>query len=385
MEEIVTLEGVGSVCRVIGYATIALTILAVVATARIRPPAAIHWFMAMFFIWEAATLAWTANADSSLLRLFTMLRVMGMAWIIWEIAPEIRQQALVMYAYILGCSAAIFLQVMNVITGYAPVGFRFSGGGLDVNDFSLVQAMAIPMAIYLFRTRLIKMPWINWSCIVFCPASALSVLMTGSRTGFLVLLGMTVLFVMMNSKKLLRSIMIVVFSGGIAFLAFLYFAPSETVERILGSGEALGGSWTVRKAIVEEGLRVWGEHKYLGTGIGTFVNVTGGVEGEGSSWKYESSAHNLYLALLVETGGIGLGLFVAIMLVAAFYIWKMRPAERTIWVVIFIGWAVGVYAVNWDYHKATWFMFGMIACQYIVARRSINPVLRPASRIVRSR
>ena len=210
----------------------------------------------------------------------------------------------------------------------------------------------------------------RWLCGAFCPAAAFSILLTGSRGGLLVMLGMGVLFFLANSRNRLKSLIIVAITAGIATPIFFKFAPPETVERMLGTREALSGDWTVRKQIKEEGLRVWAEKPIAGTGIGTFTEVISGVRGEGGGpLFYGSAAHNAYLGILVELGVVGLGLFILILLACAVDIWQLRQPERIIWMVVFAGWAVGVYALSWDYHKPTWFLLGMIAAQNGVARR----------------
>jgi O-antigen ligase len=184
---------------------------------------------------------------------------------------------------------------------------------------------------------------------------------------------MGVLYFIVSSKDHVKSLLIIAVSGGVAVPIFICFAPTETVERLLNTREALSGDWTMRKEIATEGVRTWTSHPIAGTGIGTFKAVVGGIHREGGgSTKYEYAAHNAYLALLVEVGVVGLGLFITIMIACLFDIWQFRQPERNIWLVIFAGWAVGVYALAWECHKPTWLLFAMIAAQHGVARRQDN-------------
>lgn len=371
LEKIVMIEGVGGICRLIGYAAILTAILAVAETTTLRPLDRIHYFMAAFLMWVVLSVAWTANLDLTMTRALTFVRVVGLAWLIWEIAPGISQQAYLMLAYVLGSGVAVVMQMLQYTTGY---GYRFSGGGLNVNDFALVLAMAIPMAIYLAKSQYVKKRWMRWLCGAFCPMAAFAILLSGSRMGLLVMLGMGVLFFLANSRNRWKSLFIVAIIAGIVGPTFIWFAPPKTVERILGTRKALSGDWNMRKQIRDEGLRVSAENRIVGTGIGTFPFVVGGIRREGErKVKYDFVAHNAYLAILVELGVVGLGLFATILVVCIVDIWQLRQPERIIWMVVFAGWAVGVYTGSWEYYKPTWFLFGMIAAQHsavgVVGRR----------------
>jgi O-antigen ligase len=84
----------------------------------------------------------------------------------------------------------------------------------------------------------------------------------------------------------------------------------------------------------------------------------------GGTSQVGKAAHNAYISILVELGVVGLGLFCLILLCCLYDIWKMPLNERVIWIMLFSAWAAAVYSLSWEYCKATWFMFGMIAAQY---------------------
>ena len=71
MEEVVTIEGVGSICRLIGYLAILTGILAVVASGSARSPHRIHYVMVPFFIWLWFSLMWTVDINRSTMRSLT--------------------------------------------------------------------------------------------------------------------------------------------------------------------------------------------------------------------------------------------------------------------------------------------------------------------------
>jgi hypothetical protein len=42
---------------------------------------------------------------------------------------------------------------------------------------------------------------------------------------------------------------------------------------------------------------------------------------------------------------------------------RLPYLEKWLWIVLLVTWMVGVSALTWEYRKATWFLFGMLAAQ----------------------
>jgi O-antigen ligase len=375
--ELIVFLPVGSICQLIGYFAIVAALIAVVGTARLRPPEIVHYFMVAFIVWAEVSVAWTADLDMTTTRNVTFLSMVGLVWLIWEFAPAISQQVYLMLAYILGAAVGAGMQIVYFLTNF---GYRFSGGGLNSNDFALVQIMAMPMTIYAAKSPYIKIRWLRWLCAGYCPVAAFSVLLTGSRMGFAVMLGIGMLYFLLYSQHRLISLVIIATTAAIAGPVFYLAAPAETVERILGTGEALRGDWTLRQELREEGLRAWAKAPLAGSGAGTFQAVTGAVQREGERSHYGLVAHNAYIGILVELGMVGLGLFAALLLACLVDIWQLRPSERITWALVFVAWAVAVFALSWEAQKPTWFMVGMIAAQHSAAKRWNIAIPRAAAR-----
>lgn len=182
--------GGGTLSKAIGLAAAALGVLAVIVTGRIRGIIVIHYAMILFVAWACLSLAWSGFPSASVTRITTYVQLAGLAWLIWEFAVTPRQQSLLMYAYIWGGIVGIASQMIT----YVSVGLasrlglaRIGGGGLNLNDFALTIATTVPMAIFYVtgkeNSKLLRVLYTAYAVM-----AGFSVLLTGSRTGLVVLL-----------------------------------------------------------------------------------------------------------------------------------------------------------------------------------------------------
>ncbi len=111
-------------------------------------------------------------------------------------------------------------------------------------------------------------------------------------------------------------------------------------------------------------------HPWLGTGSGTFRGNIGAIESGHGRALHGLSAHNAYLSVLVETGGVGLALFAAILGCAAVYASKMKGYDRLLWLTLLGGWGLSAVALTWEADKITWLLLGLLASCYGTYRES---------------
>ena len=82
-----------------------------------------------------------------------------MVWLIWELAiTEGRWRAL-LYAYCIGACVSSINAIRNLAAGMSPApdsaleDGRYAPAGFDQNEFALLLALSIPMAVYLLTRR----------------------------------------------------------------------------------------------------------------------------------------------------------------------------------------------------------------------------------------
>lgn len=198
-----------------------------------------------------------------------------------------------------------------------PIGFQISGqhssestGGLErfgtaassfVGDSNeLALTISIPLAIAL-TWFLAENRWLPKMALGgLCVAYFVSIMLSGSRGGFLSLLALLVTIWLRSPRKLLTLTWV-----ALVFIAFWYSAPSAYRERILSitsyqqDESAMGRKYAwafARKAFVE--------HPIFGVGAGAFPMAY--WRGAGV-WK---AVHNMYYQLLAELGVVGVTTFI---------------------------------------------------------------------------
>jgi len=350
----------GTITRLFGYAVVLAGIAAVIGRVSMRRLEGIHVVMALFVIWAFLSLLWTVDAELSMIGVLTYTRVAGMAWLIWEFAPTISDQMLLMQAYVLGGYFAIGTEIAMIIDvpGLAPA-LRYSGGGLNANDLALTLVLTIPFAVYLAGTKR-KNKILRLLNLAYVPLAGFAVLMTASRMG-LILLCVSIGLITLRQSR--RNILIGLLAAG-AVAAFVMIVvpriPERTLARLAGWQESMEGSWGMRRDILTEALPVAAAHFLNGTGVSTFQAVV-----QPPSAGYVGlAAHNAFLQVLVDLGIVGLLLFGSIVVLAARRIFKMPARERFLWMVGLVSWTLGACALTWDYAKSTWLIFGLLTAQH---------------------
>jgi len=152
---------------------------------------------------------------------------------------------------------------------------------------------------------------------------------------------------------------------GVPFLfLFSKIMPESTWERLSKTREEIQtGNWSGRLNIYEAGLVIFQEYPVLGTGSGTFNRMVAQVLGGAAA------SHNTYLDVMVELGAIGFSIFLAILMVAGIYTFKMSYRERFTWQIMLFTWIVAAFALHMDYFKMFWFILALIACQFATFKK----------------
>jgi O-antigen ligase len=296
-----------------------------------------------------------------------MAQLFAMAWLIWEFCRTRRALLGLMAAYLAGCTASSVWTVVRAALNQQTNYRRFATAGFDPNDLGVTLALAIPMALYLAsRTRGLT-PWL---CRAAAALSIGGVLLTASRTALVAAVA-AFLFSVLTWRRSTWSNRI----SSVALLALfalgtVRMAPPASRQRLATlPGELAGGTFHDRTRIWKAGVRLLERHAPLGIGAGAYPDAVAPAIGRSPILRQPYTAHDTFLSVLVETGAAGLLLFVALLLLLAFFAWMMAPWERALWLTSLLVWVVGVSTLTWEHRKPTWLLFALIMASWALIFR----------------
>ncbi|MEZ4485632.1 MAG: O-antigen ligase family protein [Syntrophotaleaceae bacterium] len=217
-------------------------------------------------------------------------------------------------------------------------------------------ALGLPLAWYIWNCE--KQKKYSLVFLLFIPLAFIAVVLTASRTSFVAMIvGSFFLFAGISRLSLLNKIsacVVVLISTVLA----IKLVPSYSWDRLLTIGSQISaGDLGSRVNIWRGGIETFSQHPLIGTGIGTF---RASVE---TYFGNQVSPHNLFLAIMVDMGLVGLFLFLGIMAAALYGVFQMPSMKKRLWIFVFLTWFVGVMALGWAHRKPTWFLIGLVAVQ----------------------
>jgi O-antigen ligase len=355
--DVVKLAMVGSISRAAGLAVIAAAAVTTAAEARFRRPGAILWLAIAFAVSSALSLLWTVSYESTLSRVLTYAQLVGSVWILHEFVRTEEQRQSLLAAFCLGAFIPVLLLLNNFRTGAASEKLvdRFTADGFNADDVGLMLVIGIPIAWHLM---LRSSGAVRMMALTYFGLAPIAVLLTGTRGAFLAGVVALSIVPLTLSRPSLRSFFLVTVLLVVVGAAVAVVVPGYIWDRMATIGpEIQGGQMTGRLEIWKAAVDVFPERPLLGVGAGAFGPAVEPVL-HTLSWS-----HNTPLGLLVEHGVVGFGIFVALLGACAVAILRMRPPDRTFWAVLMLSWLVGIMSLNWEWRKATWLLFGLLAAQ----------------------
>ena len=257
----------------------------------------------------------------------------------------------------------------------ASDGGRLAGqGSYDPNDLGLFTVSTIPLCAYLMRrgagavNRLIGM------------ASAILLLVgtvqTGSRGGFLGLVAVAGFGLLaMNAVRSSKRVAIMTVAVTVMFVAGsdAYWERMKTILAPQQDYNWSGGAESGRMEVWKRGLGYMMDRPLVGVGVDQF-NVAEGTlapqaarQSMGIGFKW-SAAHSSYVQIGAELGVLGLGAFVALLLLAFREGWRIgrvanTPADRLLgqaFCGLIVGYAIGGAFLSQAYSTYLYFALGLL-------------------------
>lgn len=342
------------------FGILAFLAAAVVAVRRrsVRPPNAALVLAVCFVAWTAMTWLWSVHRSATLTRAFTLAELAAMAWLIWDACRDRFRQRRLIEAYVCGAVVAAVSTYVRFLMGRQTYWRRYAAPGFDPNDCGLILALSVPLALYLALTGGARMRAV-WHAAVVLALGA--ILLTASRTA-LVAACVAFVFSLWTWRQASVSQRAASLLLPVVLVCGLYaFAPAPARQRLATlPNELTKGTLHNRTTIWKAGVKLLKRHPVLGIGGGAYPEAMRPTLGQPGVPDHFYVAHNTFLSVLVETGAIGFALYGLMLATLAVFVWTLPSAERALWSVMLLVWAVGVSTLTWEQYKPTWLIFALI-------------------------
>ena len=364
-EDAITIPHFGTGVRLIGMVTLALAILSVAESGTLRFPAQGHLMMALFVLSAAVSYLWSFYPEGTLIQTITYIQLLALVWLIWELAPQAKQQNCLMQAYVLGTFVSGIDTIYRFVYHEQSVYQRYAGAGLDANDLGLMMALSIPLSYYLLIQTKGPMAWVYRLQLAL---SGTVIMLTASRGATLACLVALAIVPLTQTRLTTRQRMAVLLALVLLISGVLFFVPQTSWERLSTvPQEFTNGTLNGRTVLWKAGWELFREHPWLGIGSNAFRPLVSRVLAEPIRHDDVNSpappAHNTFLSVLVEQGVLGFALFCALLDVLVLSLADLPSFPRKLWMVCLGVWVVGVSGLTWEMRKPTWFFFGLLVAQ----------------------
>jgi O-antigen ligase len=328
-----------------------------------------------FVAWSAVSAAWAADGSVALSSAVRLALVAILFFVVYTAIESIRDLLVMAWTFLTGA----FLVAFTALTSGQTVAGRLTGGVLDPNYLAAVLASSVVVAGFLLVVS--RRP-AKILLVMFMITDVVAIVRTESRGGLIALAAALVAACAIAGPIRTQAIAVVAiaFAFGIGYYALA--APSSLRQRITNvSAQGSAG----RSDIWRIASHVAAKHPVAGDGLGTYRVVETGYLPANATLiniheviSLDPVVHNTYLELLSELGGIGLALFLGLVLTTVAAALKgisllRGPALR--WSVVprgllagSIGLLVAYVFLSGEYEKELWLLLGLLSTAPNIAR-----------------
>jgi len=342
----------GTASRLAGFVLGGVWLVAVYWSGTLRKVSFFHWAVGAFVVWNALSVFWSIDAESSMVRFYAYLRMLLLCVIVWDLYIRAERIRAGLQAFVLGAYLPVVSTITNFATQNAYSWERYSSSGNNANSTAIITAIAMPFAWYLASAPATSR-WaraLKVANFAFVPAAVLAIALTGTRFAIVMSLP-TMIFVSTTLVRLKLATKISVLVFLVISLFYVGSVVPEASTARLGTvyEEAASGDFNGRLQFWKEGIRVWTDHPLLGVGANTFtLAVPSG-----------RSAHNSFIAILTELGLTGLALFGIIIGIVVLGVCRQPAAETYFWLTVVAVWLLGNLPMDFVHSRTTWVLLGL--------------------------
>jgi O-antigen ligase len=373
-----SLGSLGTVPKVVGAVVVVGWSLALLRR-RARLPtlrrAAPILLAAAFVAWAAVTLFWSEALGAGATRIGRFVLVLLSAVIVASVINsrtrlERFAVAQVVFAATVGVISIVTFPAYNALTSpdEDPVYPGWRGAWLlgDPNDFAGSQVVAFSIALGLAagsQRRYGKLAAYGAAGVI-----ASSILVTLSRGGILSLIVVTGCWLVSGGR---RALVLVPMFAVVAAVGFVLGLSEPMLRRL--ELPASNQRWV----IWDVAFQLWQQHPLAGLGLGSFSEAFAVIQ-----MRSPLVAHNMLLGVAVETGVIGLLLWMATLVCTLLAFWQLARSDRNSGVgtlargyaIGLIGFLVTAFFLSAELAKVLWLMIGLASAKILLpqTQRQIN-------------
>ena len=370
-EKSVLIAGAGTLSHLLGILAFGAGAIAAFQRKSIRPPNLPLVWLSMLVLWSALTYFWSVDPQATVTRALTFAELLAMLWLIWDQGRGGARHRQLMQAYVWGAVAASASAFVRFAQGRQTYYRRYAAGGFDPNDFGLILALSIPLALYLALRSRGRMRWLYYAAVLVAISA---IFLTASRTA-LIATFVAFTFVIWTWREADRPQK----AAGALLLSLLAIGlfqgtPAASRERLATlANELTRGTLHNRTTIWKAGLKVLKRHPVIGIGSGAYPEAVRPWLGTPGVPGHHYVAHNTFLSVLVESGLIGFGLYALALGTLLLFVWTMPATERALWWVVLAAWAIGVSTLTWEHYKPSWLIMALIMTAWANANEDKRP------------
>ena len=350
-ENAVELPGLGTLARGVGILAAAAWGASVVLGGHLRRLVPFHFALGAFLLVNVAGVLWSVDSDASVDRVITWAQLGILSLIIWDVTDTPGRLLDALRAFMAGAAVSAGSTIFNWAQGVQFSHTRFSASGFNADDVGLILAIGMPLAFYLVNR---EQGWARWLIAAYLPLGLFAIGLSGTRTAILAAVpgflfgGLLLWSARLDGRAFaLVGVLVLGVAVGVPLL------PEESLERLATTDEEIAsGDLSGRTTIWRAGLDAFEDAPILGYGTGTYAVAS----------KTGRVAHNSYLSVLVETGVVGFLAFMTILFMAGFAALGHGPADpltRNFWLAFLAAWAIGAFALTWEWRKQTWVVLNL--------------------------
>jgi probable O-glycosylation ligase (exosortase A-associated) len=299
--------------------------------------------------------------------------------------------------------------IMSTLRGGARILDGLGGSYVDNNGY----AMAVVMILFLLvaAAQNTKFRWARLALYAMVVPSALAVMYTFSRAGFLSLVVAGVTFLMFQRHRVVTLLGLTAVGG-----VLLLFVPSGYTDRLqtIQTYEEVGETSALSRLHFWKVAIVMAEAHPLGVGLRNYDVVYDRYDSTRGLYGSKRSVHNSHLQVLAEMGYFGFAVYVGMFAVAAWLVLRARARSRlpglppetqrflatmsAALMASLTGFVIGGSFIALALNDLTWIIFGLIVAfdrlgtqavqeAAALARQAAVPVrpVRPAVAVVPAR
>lgn len=351
-DDMILLPGRIPLARVLSLAVALIWTVSILRRGAVRRPDIAHGWMGAFLLWAALGVFWSAFPENTVRRSLSYLQLFTIAWVIYQFSAHRSCYLKLLQAFVWGEYVLLGGVLFSYFSRGALGDGRYSAAGVDANDAASTLALGVPIACFLFAIRPRGWSWLHG---LYLPLATVCILLSGSRGGLLTLA------VAASFPLLLLSILTWRLRIAIAVVLTISIATASKLSDTFGwrrltttAAQFASRDLNGRFDVWAMGLALFETHPWRGIGGGTFAATTG------SRQALSISGHNSFVEVLVENGGIGLALFLFIIVSVA----RKRPRatgmEAALWMVLLMAWLISNLSCSWENKNVTWLLWGLM-------------------------